>query len=254
MLLSRTLCWAKKALTIDQVLKSGILRGHVSLFRNIIFIVFCLIPVHQALADLVKEHVEPTAKDGFDSTGLYIILGGVGATLLAQTQDYWVRENFGDHQKMSASTSYVGDLLGRGYVEVAIAGGQLYFDNPNGWAHSEALIGNEVVTVVGKYSMNRGRPASENHHSMPSGHTSVSFATASSLAYAYGWKAAVPSFALASFVAAARWSDDAHWFSDTVAGAFIGFFWGRATSFHHNIVTPVVLSDGSPGLSFSKTF
>ena len=56
----------------------------------------------------------------------------------------------------------------------------------------------------------------------------TSFATATSLTYAYGWKAAVIAYPIAAFVGLSRLSDDAHWGSDVVAGTFVGVFMARA--------------------------
>jgi hypothetical protein len=53
--------------------------------------------------------------------------------------------------------------------------------------------------------------------------------TATQLAMAYGWQAGLVAFPIAAFTGATRLSDDAHWFSDTVAGAFLGYLVGRAT-------------------------
>ncbi len=186
-----------------------------------------------AHAEILEEHLKPTLKDGFDSTGLWIIAGGITATVLAQTQDYNHRSAWQNHQRMSESTADVGDVLGTGIPGAAIAITQLLVDHNNGIAHTEALIDTFVVTSVLKFTSQRSRPSSDNHHSMPSGHTSTAFASATSLTYSYGWKAAIPGYLAASFTAASRWADDAHWLSDTVAGAFVGFFWGRATALHH---------------------
>ncbi len=209
-------------------------------------------------ADVFKDHLKPTVQDGFDKTGLWIIAGGVAATALAQTQDYNHRSAWRDHQRMNESTAKFGDFLGTGIPGVAIALTQIFVDRESGIAHSEALFDTFIVTSILKFSSQRARPSSDNHHSMPSGHTSTTFASATSLTYAYGWKAAVPAYALATFTATSRWADDAHWLSDTVAGAFVGFFWGRATSFHHlgsvtSHLTPVVDSQ-SVGLVWHTEF
>jgi membrane-associated phospholipid phosphatase len=96
-----------------------------------------------------------------------------------------------------------------------------------------------------KYSFGRQRPGnSDSHQSFPSGHTSVSFATATSLTYAYGWKAAVIAYPVAVLVGLSRLSDDAHWASDVVGGAFVGFIMARASSYDW---------DDSSGATHSKT-
>lgn len=193
-------------------------------------------------AHLYSHHIKPTVEDGFDSTGFIIIGSGILATALAQTQDYAVRDAYQDHQRISTSQSKVGDFLGTGIPGATIALAQIFLDREAGVAHAEALIDTFIVTSILKTANRRNRPDSENKQSMPSGHSSTTFASATSLAYAYGWAGAVPAYLLAGFTAATRWSDDAHWFSDTVAGAFVGFFWGRATAGHHGLrcFTPFV--------------
>lgn len=173
---------------------------------------------------------------------------------LSQSQDTAVRESYSQNQRMSKDVSKVGDFLGSGVAGGAIAISQLYLDSENGWAHTEALLATFVTTSALKYTNGRNRPGSDNRYSMPSGHTSTAFATATSLSYSYGWKAAIPGYILATFVAASRWSDDAHWLSDTVAGAFIGYFWGRASSFHHSGILPTVSHDGQVGLIYKADF
>ncbi|MEQ1876661.1 MAG: phosphatase PAP2 family protein [Bdellovibrionia bacterium] len=199
-------------------------------------------PAHASVFD---DHVTPSLLDGFDHTGLWIAAGGLLATTLAQSQDYKMREEFSENKRVPESTTKIGDFLGTGVPGALTALIQLSLDPEMGAAHAEALIDTMIVTSALKYSAGRGRPDSDNHHSMPSGHTSTTFATATSLAYAYGWKTAVPLYMAAVFTGVTRMSDDAHWFSDTVAGATVGLFWGRATYFHHAAKKEKADSEGS---------
>ena len=66
------------------------------------------------------------------------------------------------------------------------------------------------------------RPDHSDRKSFPSGHTSVSFAAASSLENRYGWKAGLPAFAVATFVGVARVQARKHHWYDVVAGAALG--------------------------------
>ena len=68
--------------------------------------------------------------------------------------------------------------------------------------------------------------------SFPSGHTSSAFATASVLQHHFGWKAGVPSYVVATYVASSRMAHSRHFVSDVVFGAGIGIAAGRATTFH----------------------
>lgn len=76
------------------------------------------------------------------------------------------------------------------------------------------------------YGLKRAFPEERPDHSdrkgFPSGHSADAFAAAASLENRYGWKAGLPAFALASFVATARVEARKHHWYDCVAGAAIG--------------------------------
>lgn len=91
-----------------------------------------------------------------------------------------------------------------------------------------------VVTDVLKAAFNRKRPVDEypndiyaltvsNGHSFPSGHTSLAFATATSLTLTYKkWYVAAPAYLWASCVGYSRMYLGKHFPSDVFAGAVIG--------------------------------
>ena len=66
------------------------------------------------------------------------------------------------------------------------------------------------------------RPDGSDRKSFPSGHTSLSFASAATLENRYGWRVGVPAFAVASLVGVARVEARRHYWYDAVAGAAIG--------------------------------
>jgi membrane-associated phospholipid phosphatase len=98
---------------------------------------------------------------------------------------------------------------------------------------STSLIMTGVLTRAGKYAAGRERPAGGrgNHFfeplsdktSLPSGHSAMAFALATSLADEIDrpW-AAVVLYAAASATAWSRLNDDIHWTSDVLAGAVLG--------------------------------
>ena len=220
------------------------------------FLVLCLgVPsVSRAADDGVWNHMKTSMSDAFDWTGFSIILGGVVGVALAQPQDFSHRAAWADYQRIPSSISRVGDLLGTGAWGISIAAAQYIWDRERSYSHAEALLFSFGTTSLLKFANGRTRPDSENRFSMPSGHTSTAFTTATHLAMNYGWKIGIPAYCLSTFVAATRWSDDAHWLSDTVAGAAIGIFWGRATSLHHTFgVTPVV-ERGTYGVQFFASY
>ena len=87
------------------------------------------------------------------------------------------------------------------------------------------------VTQAVKYSVGRTRPDGSSHTSFPSGHASGSFATATVLQRHYGWKAGIPAFGVASYIAASRLSENKHYLSDVAFGAAIGLAAGRTVTF-----------------------
>lgn len=215
--------------------------------RRIRFTLFLLVagvvlPSSKAHSEIWKDHAAPTLEQGFDRTGWILIGSGILATALAQPQDQAARNAWNNDQRMSHDLARAGDVAGMGIPGIAIALTQLWLDPEAGKAHAEALIDTFLVTSILKQANQRSRPGNAaNKQSMPSGHTSTTFASATSLTYFYGWKAAVPAYSVAVITGLSRLSDDAHWLSDTVAGAFIGIFWGRATALHHlNLPTPIV--------------
>jgi len=98
---------------------------------------------------------------------------------------------------------------------------------------AESAAAATFVAYGMKYSFKRSRPyvetpgltstGSGNSPSFPSGHTSVAFASATSLYLAYPkWYVAVPAFAWAASVGYSRMYLGVHYPSDVLAGAVIG--------------------------------
>ena len=87
----------------------------------------------------------------------------------------------------------------------------------------------QTMTAGIKLSARRHRPDGD-EFSFPSGHTSVTFATATVLQRNFGWKAGVPAYALASYVAASRVQMKRHFLSDVAFGATIGIVAGRTVT------------------------
>lgn len=97
----------------------------------------------------------------------------------------------------------------------------------------EAFLVNGFITLALKRAIKRDRPfetypdidqaSSSLGESFPSGHTSLAFATATSLSLAYPkWYVIAPSFVWASTVGYSRMHLGVHYPSDVVAGAIIG--------------------------------
>ena len=153
-----------------------------------------------------------------------------------------------------------GETLGSARFQLAsalatFAVGQVT-DNPKITAVGADLVRANIVaqTLTGsiKMSVRRGRPDGT-EFSFPSGHTSVSFASATVLQRHFGWKAGVPAYAAASYVAASRIHDKRHFLSDVAFGAVVGIVSGWTVTMGHDTrvtMTPVA-SPGGGGLSLT---
>jgi membrane-associated phospholipid phosphatase len=78
----------------------------------------------------------------------------------------------------------------------------------------------------------RERPDGSNNVSFPSGHAAGGFAVAGVLAHHYGWKAAIPAYLGAAYIAAARVHDNKHYLSDVTFGAAMGIAGARTVLFN----------------------
>jgi len=99
-----------------------------------------------------------------------------------------------------------------------------------------AMVGADVVRaqIVSqlwsqglKYAVQRERPDQSNSVSFPSGHAAGGFAAAAVLTRHYGWKAGIPAYLGAAYIAAARVHDNKHYLSDVTFGAAMGLAGAR---------------------------
>lgn len=88
----------------------------------------------------------------------------------------------------------------------------------------------QTVTAAIKRSVQRQRPDGT-QYSFPSGHSSVTFASATVLQRHFGWKAGAVAYGAATYVAVSRVQEERHFLSDVAFGAAIGIIAGRAVTF-----------------------
>ncbi len=112
---------------------------------------------------------------------------------------------------------------------------------------AEGTVYSGTITLLGKFALGRGRPSKYEDNtnfcpfsseweqmSLPSGHTTLSFAYSTIMASAYNnflWKFSW--FSLAALVGTARIYNNEHWFSDVLLGGAIGYFVGEFVNNHH---------------------
>lgn len=111
----------------------------------------------------------------------------------------------------------------------------------------------QTMVFAGKLAVRRTRP-DEGRFSFPSGHTAISFASATVLHRDLGWKVGIPAYAVASYIAASRIQSRRHYLSDVAFGAAVGIMAGRAVTLGSGnmrfAVTPMA-APGGAGVSFA---
>lgn len=132
-----------------------------------------------------------------------------------------------------------GKIIGYGATQFGAAAATMFwgrhFKEPKvvhlGTDLLRAQIVTQLVTLGIKESVRRQRPDKSGGFSFPSGHASVTFATATVLERHLGWQA-LPAYLVASYVAASRLHENRHFISDVVFGAAVGAVCGRTTTRH----------------------
>ena len=119
-----------------------------------------------------------------------------------------------------------------------------------------ANIVSQILTGAVKVAARRERPDGT-EFSFPSGHTSVTFATATVLQRHFGWKAGVPAYTMASYVAASRIHDKRHFLSDVAFGAAVGVVSGWTTvtigQGQTRMTVAPIATPGGGGIGFTWT-
>lgn len=114
------------------------------------------------------------------------------------------------------------------------------------------------VTYLLKYTVKEPRPDGSDNYSFPSGHTAVSFATATYLQRRYGWKFGVPAYILSCYVGWGRCFAQKHYWYDVVIGGAIGagsaLIFTRPWAKKHNLQISPVSNGTSIGIYASFEF
>jgi len=184
-----------------------------------------------------------------------IAAGIIGATALVMTQDQRIADWSQEHR--TGTTDQVARLVKPfgSYYLVGILGGfglaSACSDDPR--VTRTALLGTESVAfaMLGyeavQVTANRPRPSQgadagtwngprgPRAHSFPSGHATAAFAVATVIAEEWHGVpgVAVAAYGLAGLVGVSRITDHAHWASDAVAGAVLGWASGHAVEWLH---------------------
>jgi hypothetical protein len=171
---------------------------------------------------------------------LYLAVIGGGLAAGVHPVDGTVNIKLRGHQNVAQPIFGPGKYVGQTAVQVGaaltvyIVGRTRHADKAShlGMDLLRAQIVTSAVTTALKYSTRRERPDGSNQHSFPSGHASITFATATVLERHLGWRSSVLGYTVASYVAASRLHDNRHYLSDVVFGAAVGAIGGRTVTEH----------------------
>ena len=145
----------------------------------------------------------------------------------------------------SAQISQIGDLYGHrwGYygtmAAIILTNTAIRQPGIKIIQEAELLIESELTTATVtagiKSLTHRQRPNHKGYRSLPSGHTSGSFALAAVIKYLYGDLPGYLAYGMAAFVGSTRINDNKHYLSDVVSGAILGILIGRSFAHQHQL-------------------
>lgn len=197
---------------------------------------------------------------------LYWLIGGSAVALAVHPAD----KSINAHLATSASANVLfkpGAVIGEGYFIIPAAAATYLFgrydDEPRvmhlGMDEIEgSLIGEGMVEGI-KYIVQRprpqpnvGQPVIASGYSFPSGHATLTFEAATILQQHLGYKAGIPTYLIATYVAMSRLHDNVHYASDVAFGAGLGILIGRSVTWHgrnfwgyNTSVMPTLLPGGA---------
>jgi PAP2 superfamily len=192
-----------------------------------------------------------------------VIAGGAALALAAHPFDKDLNAHLGGSSTAKAFFA-PGKFIGQGATLVgtsfAVWGIGRATDNRTlshlGMDLLRATVEDAAIVYAIKVTARRDRPTGE-CCSFPSGHASVTFAAASVLWRHLGWKAAVPTYTVASYVALSRLHDNRHYLSDVVFGSAVGVVVGHTVTMHTRhghenwAIAPLPLPGGGMGVMVS---
>jgi membrane-associated phospholipid phosphatase len=187
--------------------------------------------IHAFIRNLGYDFKNLPSKPNFIIAGI-----GGGLALAVHPADDTVNQKLQGTHGFFAAGSVLGNTATQMGISLAIyATGRLSHSKKAshlGMDLLRAQIITEAMTETLKLAVHRERPDGSNNRSFPSGHASVTFATATVIYRHLGYKWAVPTYLFASYVAMSRLHDNRHYLSDVVFGAAVGVIGGRTVTRH----------------------
>jgi membrane-associated phospholipid phosphatase len=216
-------------------------------------------PVPASFSNLFTETLGDLTRLRSRENLTWLGIGGAAA-LAAHAGDHGVTTTLGEAHRLDG-TFDSGSTLGGMPVQFGSALATFAIGKITNKPSVTALGGDlvraqlvaQTVSFGVKVAVQRTRPDGTSY-SFPSGHAASSFASATVLQQHFGWKAGVPAYAVASYVAASRIQDNRHYLSDVVFGATIGLVAGRTVTIGRGeakfAVTPLA-APGGAGVGFT---
>ena len=177
---------------------------------------------------------------------LYWLAGGGAVALAIHPEDGKINRRLATSK--SANVVFKpGSIIGQGYTILPAAAATYIFGRVEhkGWVQHlgmdeiEAALLSEGIVEAVKVSVRRDRPTplpgqttSGSGYSFPSGHATLTFAAATVLQQHLGYKAGIPTYLIASYVAMSRLHDNVHFASDVAFGSGLGILIGRSVTWH----------------------
>ena len=190
---------------------------------------------------------------------VYWLAWGTGASLAIHPADDYLNNHLSTSDT-AENVFLLGKYIGSFPVLIGTAGSTYIIGRARGSRRVqhlgmdliEATLLADGMTQLIKVSARRERPLRDDGtrasgFAFPSGHSAGTFAAATVLQQHLGWKWAVPTYTIASYVAMSRLVDDRHWASDVTAGAALGIIVGRSVTWHGRnfYATPMFVPKGT---------
>ncbi len=208
-----------------------------------------------ALGHNLKDDVKHLPR----KNSLYFLAGGGAVALLVHPNDNKINrrlEGSGAAETFFGPGRIVGQtpvLLGAGLTSYIV--GRARHNNRMqhlGMDEIEAELLASAFVIGLKESVRRERPIRNDGtrasgFAFPSGHATATFAGATVLQQHLGYRAGVPTYLIASYVAMSRLHENVHHASDVVFGATLGIIVGRTVTWHGRnfYASPMLLPKGS---------
>jgi hypothetical protein len=207
-----------------------------------------------ALGHNLKDDVKHLPRQN----SLYFLAGGSALALIVHPNDNKINrrlEGSGAAETFFKPGKFIGQteiLLGGGAAAYLIG---RYKGNNRlqhlGMDEIEAQLLAGAIVIGLKEAVRRDRPirgdgTQARGFSMPSGHAAATFAAATVLQQHLGYRAGIPTYLVASYVAMSRLHDNVHKASDVVMGATVGIIVGRSVTWHGRnfYASPMLLPKG----------